>query len=176
MQFRRAAAIVGGVGLLGAWFASATGLIPVEPEPAPIQTRPAATSGGATLDEEVRAQAARLKDRLRRAPTPQPASRNPFRFETRRTSVDRVMSPRPAVVEAPPAPVVTALPIKLEGVAEREVDGAKKRIAILSILTEVFLVAEGETFNGRHRVRTIGPDVVELEEIATGAITRLAIR
>ena len=79
-------------------------------------------------------------------------------------------------MEAPPAPVVTALPIKLEGLAERDVDGAKKRIAILSIFTEVFLVGEGETFNSRHRVKTIGTDVVEVEEIATGMITRLAIR
>jgi hypothetical protein len=176
MQIRRSAAIVGGVALLGAWFASATGLIPGEPAPAPIQPRASATSGGATLDEEVRAQAARLKDRLRRAPTPQPASRNPFRFESRRPALSRVTTPRPAAVETPPPPVVTALPVKLEGLAERDVDGVKKRIAILSIFSEVFLVAEGETFNTRHRVKTIGTDVVELEEIATGAITRLAIR
>jgi hypothetical protein len=176
MQVRRSAAIVGGVALLGAWFASATGLIPGEPDPAPLQMHPSATSGGATLDQEVRAQAARLKDRLQRAPTPQPAGRNPFRFEVRRPPIDRVSPPRPAVVEAPPPPVVTALPIKLEGLAEREIGGARKRIAILSIFTEVFLVAEGETLNGRHRVKAIGTDVVELEEIATGAITRLAIR
>jgi hypothetical protein len=177
MQVRRSAAIVGGVAVLGAWFASATGLIPVDSDPAPLQPRPSATSGGATLDEEVRAQAARLTDRLRRAPSPQPTSRNPFRFESRRPApVERGVRTRPAAVEAPPAPVVTPLPIKLEGLAEREVDGVKKRIAILSIFTDVFLVAEGETFNTRHRVKTIGTDVVELEEIATGIITRLAIR
>jgi hypothetical protein len=176
MQVRRSAAIVGGVALLGAWFASATGLIPGETDPAPLQVRPSATSGGATLDQEVRAQAARLSERLRRAPSPQPASRNPFRFEARRPVLDRVSPPRPAAVETPPPPVVTALPIKLEGLAERDVDGVKKRIAILSIFTEVFLVPEGETFNGRHRVKAITTDVVELEEIATGVVTRLAIR
>jgi hypothetical protein len=176
MQVRRSAAIVGGVAVLGAWFASATGLIPVDSDPAPVQARPAATSGGATLDQEVRAQAARLTDRLRRAPSPQPTSRNPFRFESRRPAVERSLSSRPAAIETPAAPVVTQLPIRLEGLAEREIDGVKKRIAILSIFTEVFLVPEGETFNSRHRVKTIGTDVVELEEIATGTITRLAIR
>jgi hypothetical protein len=176
MQVRRSAAIVGGVALLGAWLASATGLIPGDPEPAPPQPRASATSGGASLDQEVRAQAARLRDRLHRAPNPQPAGRNPFRFESRRPSVDRAVPSRPAVVEAPSAPVVMPLPVKLEGLAEREVDGTKKRFAILSIYTEIFLVAEGETFNGRHRVKAIGADVVELEEIATGAISRLTIR
>ncbi|MGH9312881.1 MAG: hypothetical protein ACRD1S_06745 [Vicinamibacterales bacterium] len=176
MQVRRSAAIVGGVALVGAWLASAAGLIYSEPEPAPAQARASATSGAASLDEDVRAQAARLRDRLNRAPNPQPAGRNPFRFESRRPIVDRDARPRPAIVDVPPAPLATPLPIKLEGLAERGGDGAKKRIAILSIYTEIFLVAEGELLNGRFRVKSIGTDVVELEEVATGTLTRLAIR
>jgi hypothetical protein len=176
MQLRRSAAIVGGVALVGAWIASAAGLIYSEPEPLSVQPHASATSGAASLEEDVRAQAARLRDRLGRAPNPQPGGRNPFRFEARRPVPERVVRPRAAVAEAPPAAVVTPLPIKLEGLAERDVDGTKKRIAILSIYTEIFLAAEGEIFNSRYRVKTVGTDVVEIEETVTGTLTRLAIR
>jgi hypothetical protein len=176
MQVRRSAAIVGGVALVGAWIASAAGLIYDAPEPLSIQPRASATSGAASLEEDVRAQAARLRDRLSRAPNPQPSGRNPFRFEARRPVAERSVRPKSAVVETPPAAVVAPLPMRLEGLAERDVDGTKKRIAILSIYTQVFLVGEGEIFNDRYRVTAIGTDVVEIEETVTGTLTKLAIR
>jgi hypothetical protein len=37
-------------------------------------------------------------------------------------------------------------------------------------------VGEGEIFNDRYRIKAIGTDVVEIEEAATGTLTKLAIR
>lgn len=177
MRIRRSAAIVGALALVGAWFASAAGLIDGDDPPVQVRPRAAATSGGATLLDDVKAQSARLRSRLSRAPSPQPSGRNPFRFQPRRATVERSAAPRPRVAETPPPAAVPApLPLKLEGLAERETNGAVTRIAILSIYTTVFFAAEGETVQGMFRVKAIGEDVVEVEELATGRLTQLAIR
>lgn len=180
MRARRAAAIVGGAALIGAWLSSAAGiLLDGRREPAQTATGPAATSGAETLAADVQAQAARLRDRLSHAPMPQPAGRNPFRFGARRIAVRPAV--RAAVVDVPSAPLAaTAIPLppplKLEGLAEREIGGVKTRTAVLSRLGEIFFAAEGETVASRYRILAIGTDVVELQDVATGAVTRLAIR
>jgi hypothetical protein len=178
MRARRAAAIVGGVALIAAWLSSAAGiLLDGGREPSQPPARPAATSGAETLAADVQAQAARLRDRLSHAPVPQPAGRNPFRFGMRRVVERRVA--RAAVVESEPLPapaVAAPPPLKLEGLAEREIGGAKMRTAVLSGLGEIFFVVEGDTVASRYRVLAIGIDVVELQDVASGVVTRLAIR
>lgn len=174
MQLRRSAAIVGGVALIGAWLASAAGLIRgVQDPPRPVVVVP--TSGAESLAEDVQAQSARLRERLNRAPSPQPDGRNPFRFEPRPV-VERRVAPAPPVPSVPPVTISTPPPLKLEGLAERDLGGRKTRIAIVSHLNEIFFAAEGETVAGGYRLKAIGADAVELEEIATGTLVRLAIR
>lgn len=182
MRARRAAAIVGGAALIGAWLSSAAGILldggRESSQPAGRHPSVAATSGAETLAADVQAQASRLRDRLSRAPVPQPAGRNPFRFGARRiadrrlvraASFDRVPTLPPPVAAAPP-------PLTLEGLAEREVGGAKKRTAVLSGLGEIFFAVEGDTIATRYRVLGIGADVVELQDISTGLVTRLPLR
>jgi hypothetical protein len=180
MRARRAAAIVGGVALVGAWLSSAAGiLLDGGREPSQPAVGPAATSGAETLAADVQAQAARLRDRLSRAPVPQPAGRNPFRFGARR-GVERPLVRAVAIDHAPAAaapPVVAAPPpLKLEGLAEREIAGAKKRTAVLSSLGGIVFALEGDIVEGRYRVVAIGTDVVELEDLSTGGVTRLTLR
>jgi hypothetical protein len=174
MQVRRSAAIVGGVGLLGAWLASAAGLILSQPVPEqPIVAVP--TSGAESLAEEVQAQSVRLRERLTHAPSPQPGGRNPFRFAPPRpVAVERRVAPV-KVVETP-APVAAPPLLKLEGLAERDKNGVRTRIAVLSNLSEIVFAVEGDTIAGRYLVKMISADVVEIEEIGTGTITRLVVR
>jgi hypothetical protein len=173
----RAAAVVGGVTFVAAWLASATGLLGVRESPPPT-ARVSATSGAGTLAADVQAQAARLRERLSRAPVPQPRGRNPFRFESRRP----IFNERPIVAAvvaepAPPGPVVTTPPaLRLEGLAERDSAGGRKRIAILSGFGQVFFVAPGDTVLERYRVVAIGADAIELQDLSGGTPVRLALR
>jgi hypothetical protein len=177
MSAGRAAATVGGMALMAAWLASAAGVIRGPRESVTSWADTTATTGAETLAADVQAQAARLRERLSHAPVPHPAARNPFRFQPRAVS-QRPVARAAAIIEPPPSPVAPPPPppLKLEGLAEREISGARKRIAILSRFGEIYLVPEGDTVEGRYRVVAIGADAVELEDVSTGATTRLAIR
>jgi hypothetical protein len=179
MTTRRAVAYGGLFCLLAAWLASAASTTfetqeqPVAPAAALPDPSPQ------TLAAEVQAQAAKLRQRLASAPIPQSPHRNPFLFESRPQAASRPLAPPlPSVQEIAPAPAAAPEPaLFLVGVAEDQ--GAKGivRTAILSDDAEaVFMVTVGETFLGRYRVEAIGPDVVELKDIGSEAIRRLALR
>jgi hypothetical protein len=174
MQLRRSAAIVVGGGLTGAWLASAAGLISVDTTPQP-RVVAVPTSGAETLADDVEAQSARLKERLSRAPSPKPTGRNPFRFESVRPEARRT-APALRVAELPPPALPAPPPFRLEGIAERDVDGVRTRVAVLSSFGELFFVTEGGAVAGNYRAKSVGVDTVELEELATGTVIRLAIR
>jgi hypothetical protein len=116
-----------------------------------------------------------LKERLSRAPSPKPAGRNPFRFESVRPETGRRAAPAIRLTELPP-PALPAPPFRLEGIAERDVDGVKTRVAVLSSLGELFFVSEGGAVAGNYRAKSVGVDAIELEELSTGTVIRLAIR
>jgi hypothetical protein len=175
MQLRRSAAIVVGGGLTGAWLASAAGLISVDTTPQP-RVVAVPTSGAETLADEVEAQSVRLKERLSRAPSPKPTGRNPFRFESVRPETARRTTPAIRLTELPPPALPAPPPFRLEGIAERDVDGVKTRVAVLSSFGELFFVTEGGAVAGNYRATSVGVDAVELEELATGTVIRLAIR
>jgi hypothetical protein len=40
----------------------------------------------------------------------------------------------------------------------------------------LFMLIEGETLGGRYRVKTVGPDLVELTDLVTAGTRRLTLR
>ena len=63
------------------------------------------------------------------------------------------------------------------GVAENETANGLARTAIISALSgELFLVKEGETLAARYRVGSVSADAVELNDLLTGTVRRLALR
>jgi hypothetical protein len=176
MTAKRAAAYSGGVLLLLAWLASAAGL--GRQRATPEQTpEPVETSGTTLLAADVQAQTERLKSRLASAPVPQNPVRNPFTFAAKEVSPRRVKS---AAIEPDPVPVVLepAEPaIDLVGIAEDKTPKGPVRTAIISALSgELFLVKEGDSIAGRYRVKTVGPESVELADQLLGSVRRLTLR
>jgi hypothetical protein len=175
MTARQAAAYSGGGLLLLAWLASAAGFVrqrtAVEEPPKPVET-----SGTTTLAADVQAQTLRLKSRLASAPTPQKPVRNPFTFAPREAAPRR---DRRAASELP-LPAVAELPepaIDLVGVAESQTPKGLIRTAIISTLAgELFLVKEGELVAARYRVKAVAADAVELSDLMSGGVRRLALR
>ena len=177
MSAKRAAGILGGALLLAAWLSSAAGLMRQTPEAAlPAEReRPDDT---VTLAEEVQAQTLRLKNRLASAPTPHEPFRNPFAFSSR-TAPERKEAAAPAAEEGPAPELGPPLEpaIELIGIAEKETAKGPARTAIISALSgELFLVTEGETLAARYRVGPVSADAVELNDLLTGTVRRLALR
>jgi hypothetical protein len=172
----RAAAYIGAVSLLAAWFASAAGVIRSPRAPrAPARTT--GTSGDAVAFD-VQAQAERLQRRLDAAPRPQKPVRNPFTFHAR----PRVQAEAPPPVAAGPAPVLepAADPepeLTLIGVAEDKTPTGLVRTAMIAGAGEQLTLAKvGQDVAGRYTVKAIGADAVELADTATGRIRRLALK
>ena len=173
----RAAAYIGGAVLLAAWLSSAaTSVQNPEPVTAP---RAEPTSGTDSLASDVQEQAARLRTRLAAAPIPQQPARNPFTFAARevprlRQSVRAAAVPAPGVVAAP----VAAEPeLSLIGVAEQQAaQGLVRTAMIVGAGDELFLVTEGQEVAARYRVSAVGADAVELRDLSSGAVRRLALR
>lgn len=178
MTPRRAAAWIGGALLMAAWLASAAGSV-WQTSDMPESPRPVETSGTESLAADVQAQAARLKERLATAPAPQQPSRNPFAFAPRATprpSREAAAIERP-VLEPVPEPVLSEPPLALIGIAEDRVAEGVARTAIISAEPdELFMVRAGEILGGRYRVAAVGSDSVELTDLVTGALRRLALR
>jgi hypothetical protein len=177
MTANRAAAYCGGGLLLlaGLSYAGARGSqVPPAHEPA----RPVETAGTASIAADVQAQTARLKARLAEAPAPQEPARNPFAFASRDAVAPRGRRAMKPVEAEPQAPLVPAEPaIDLVGVAESQTPTGVVRTAIISALSgDLFLVKEGETIAARYRVKSVGSDAVELTDLTTGAVRRLALR
>jgi hypothetical protein len=177
MTASRAAAYCGGGLLLLAGLSYAGGPSR-QPAPVPESVRPVETSGTASLAADVQAQTSRLKERLAVAPTPQEPSRNPFAFAPRDVQPRRVRGAAPAVESAPAATLHPADPaIELVGVAESQTPSGVVRTAVISSLSgELFLVKEGELIATRYRVKSVGASVVELSDLLSGAVRRLALR
>jgi hypothetical protein len=145
---------------------------------APAPRRPVETDGTIALADEVHAQTDRLRSRLAVAPAPQEPFRNPFAFAARalperRDSTARVDGETPAPSLGPPIEPA----IELIGVAESASPTGVVRTAIISALDgELFLVKEGETIAARYRVGPVAAGAVELNDLLTGAVRRLALR
>jgi hypothetical protein len=167
--------LVGG-SVLAAWLASAAGVDQSAAPPA--VSVPVSTSGTETLAEEVQAQAVRLRERLAAAPAPHQPSRNPFAFAP--TEVPRVRPVRPAPTTSPaepPAAPIAEPSLALIGVAEDQSEKGTLRTAIISADSgELLMVRVGEFIGARYRVQAIGADAVELSDLVTGAVRRLALR
>lgn len=176
MTVRRAVVYGGTCCLLAAWLASAAS---TTRRPPVTYQEPSATGTAATetLASEVEAHAARLRERLATAPRPQLPHRNPFVFESR-PSVPQ----RPVALRADPASVPEPLPppeptLSLIGITEDQGPKGLVRTAIITGDADaVFVLAVGETVLDRYTVEAIGADAVELKEIATNAVRRLALR
>jgi hypothetical protein len=169
----RAAAYLGTGVLLLAWLSAAAG-VGEHPQESPQAPQPIQTAGTETLANDVQAQAARLRDRLSAAPAPQSPVRNPFAF------APRPEPPRPRAttrVDATPvAPLFPDPPLSLVGVAEDTTPGGKVRTAIITADGgELFMVSVGQQIGARYIVRTIGDDAVELTDLMTGAVRRIAL-
>jgi hypothetical protein len=178
MTTRRAVTYGGLFCLLAAWLASAASTTFQNQNPP--EDVPSSSPSPDALVSDVQAHAARMRQRLASAPVPQTPRRNPFLFDAReepapRHSARRI-EPPPAFVPPPPAPPPEPA-LVLAGVAEDQGPMGPVRTAILSDDTEaVFIVTVGQTVLGRYQVEAIGADVVELKDVSTGAIRRLALR
>jgi hypothetical protein len=175
MNATRGAAILTGSGLLAVWLAAAATRDPQTPSMS-VERAPAPAGEQAAL-LDVRAQAARLRDYLEQAPSPDRSGRNPFSFG-RRAPRSR---PTADVVDVdPPAPPVELRPsrpeLSLVGIAEdRGPDGPVRR-AIIAGMGQLFIVAAGGRLTPRFLVVTIGADAVEIADEEDGATFRLALR
>jgi hypothetical protein len=167
--------MLGGALLLAAWLSSAAGLMRQTPDVPAASPRERADES-VSLAAEVQAQTLRLKSRLASAPSPHEPFRNPFAFASRPAGGRK--APAPKAEEAAPElgpPLEPA--IELIGVAEKESATGVVRTAIVSALSgELFLVKEGETLAARYRVGGVSADAVELHDLLTGAVRRLALR
>ena len=177
MTIRRGAAYGGLFCLLAAWLASAASTTFESQGGADAAV--ASPSSPDRLDLDFHAQAAKLRERLAAAPVPQAPHRNPFFFEAREPR--RAPAPdvrEPAPVDLPAAPVAPAEPaLFLVGVAEDQGPQGATRTAILSDDGQgTFMAAVGEMVGSRYQVQAIGADAVELKDLTTGGIRRLALR
>ena len=178
MSPARAAAYIGGALLLLAWLASAAG---VARQPRHVRVPPRSGDAAAlqTIASDVQSQASRLRQRLATAPAPKDSVRNPFAFGTREGRVAR----RAALPVVPPSSRIDAerVPVgpslSLLGIAEQNTPAGLIRIAMISAGgDDLIMVAEGQTVAVRYRVVAIGADAVELKDVATGAMRRLALQ
>lgn len=176
MTIRRAVVYGGCCCLLAAWLASAASTFR---RPPVAYQEPAATGTSATetLAAEVQAHAARLRERLALAPRPQLPHRNPFVFDVKPVAPPKPMATRadaaiPAEPLPPPEPTLTLI-----GITE---DQGPKGLVRTAVLTDdadaVFVLTVGEMILDRYKVEAIGADAVELKDVGTNAIRRLALR
>lgn len=177
MTFTRAAAIVSGGALLVAWFAVA-GSAPEQVAPIGDRTPSAATSGPGSLAAEVEQQAVRLRARLADAPVPHEQPRNPFSFgQARARAVATPVLAEPATMTTEPPAMSSAPALVLMGIAEEpSFEGTHRTAVIGGAGDEIFIVMEGQVVADRYKVKTIGVDAIELEDVQTGGLRRLALR
>ena|SRR5207247_4274730 len=105
--------------------------------------------------------------------------RNPFAFAPReiRTAPPQTTRP-PAIAPAAPAAVVAPVPaLTLIGIAEEPSPEGLHRTAMIAGADDtLYMVMEGQAVAERYRVTAIGADAVQLEDLLTGAVRRLALR
>src|SRR5436189_178088 len=64
----------------------------------------------------------------------------------------------------------------LMGVAEETTPAGPRRTAVIGEGETIYMVGEGEAVGDRYRVKKIGADAVELEDVVSKAYRRLALR
>ena len=175
MTPKRAAAYIGGFALLAAWLASAASTS-LRRDPAPPPDAGPAVPLTEAIAADIHAQAKRLRQRLATAPLPQEPARNPFAFRVRdlppAPMVARPVQAFAAVPVAPPEPFLSLI-----GVAEDQgANGPVRTAMIADDRDELFMVTVGESLMGRYRVDAIGADAIELADLSTGTVRRLALR
>jgi hypothetical protein len=166
---------LGGV-LLVAWVAAAN--LPQDrardaaPPPSPRRVEPDA------LAIDVRSQAERLRTLMAQAPVPQANPRNLFSFASAAPPPGSTMVHAATVDDTLAAPLPPPLPaLILMGVAEdTDADGVHRTAIIGGDGDAIYMVTEGQPVGERYRVRKIGADAVELEDVVTNAYRRLALR
>jgi|SRR5688572_19821788 hypothetical protein len=175
MTTRRAVTYGGLFCLLVAWLASAASTVQ---QPASIEPeRRLAGPSPDALIEDVQAQSARLRERLAVAPVPQAPHRNPFAFEARpqprppaARRIEPVVMPEP--LPGPPEPALS-----LMGIAEDQGAKGLTRTAIIGDGADgMLMVTVGQTILNRYRVEAIGTEAVELRDLTTDTVRRLALR
>jgi hypothetical protein len=144
---------------------------------APRAPRPAAADA---LAIEVSSQAARLRDLMAQAPAPDHNPRNPFSFAAARAPRAEPMATAAAIgsagdaAPAPPPPLPVLL---LMGVAEETTASGPRRTAVIGGDGDtIYMVLEGDAVGDRYRVKKIGADAVELEDVVSKGYRRLALR
>ena len=167
---------VGGV-LLVACLAAAN--MPQEREAPP--ERSARVPRSASPDEmavEVSSQATRLHSLMAQAPTPGSSVRNPFSFAAARAPRSDAPLVHAATIDEPPAILPSPLPaLTLMGVAEETTPAGPRRTAVVGGDGDtIYMVGEGDAVGERYRVKKIGADAIELEDVVTKAYRRLALR
>jgi hypothetical protein len=127
---------------------------------------------------DVRSQASRLQTRMAQAPVPDPNPRNPFSFGAPPRAWHAPATVHAAVADEPPAPLPPPLPaLMLMGVAEDTTPSGLRRTAIIGGDGDtIYMVGEGDAVGDRYRVKKIGADAVELEDVVTKAYRRIALR
>jgi len=82
------------------------------------------------------------------------------------------------IPEPPPAPVAPPpLPLILMGIAEQPSASGAQRTAILGGSgDEIYMVTVGQTIAARYTVTAVGVDAIELKDLSTGGLRRLALR
>ena len=164
--------------LLVAYLAVANSAPTQDRDVVPARSARRSTPSAEAVARDVQAEAARLRERLQRAPIPDSNPRNPFAFGTARSTrpspgvVHATVADAPEAVSAPPIP-----PLALIGMAEDSTAKGLRRTAVLSGAADaVYFVSEGDTLMDRYRVTKIGADAVELEDLMTHGLRRLAMR
>jgi Tfp pilus assembly protein PilP len=168
MKPTRAAAYLGGGTLLAAWLASAAGVRAPTIPPVPDRTTEAQQLDA--LTSGVQSQAARLRQRLSTAPSPQPTVRNPFEFALQPRAVvneAKALDVAPPVVETPHEPNLVLI-----GLAE---DGPT-RTAMIESGDDLVMASEGQTVAVRYRVAKVSADAIELVDLVTGTTRRLFLK
>ena len=172
MSLKRIVLLGLGSAAIAVWIASAASSVPrPSAAPARVASRAVETSGA-----ELASEVARLHDRLRPTVAPTQA-RNLFRYATRGSLSSAPTSVVP-VKAAAPEPVPAALPpsFKLVGIAEEGPADAVARTAIISGVGDLFMVTVGDAVTLRYRVSTVGPDAVELLDLADQTTLRLTLK
>jgi len=174
----RTAAVYGvGGTLLVACLAAAN--MPQERDTPPArEPRAASPRPPDVLAIEVQSQAGRLQTLMAQAPSPDPNPRNPFSFGAAPHAPRLESTVRAAVAEQPAAPLPPPLPaLILMGVAEDNTPTGPRRTAVIGGDGDtIYMVGEGDAVGDRYRVRKIGADAVELEDVVSKAYRRLALQ
>ena len=175
MTAKRAAVYCGGGLLILAGFSFA-GALGRQTPPVTDPSHAVETSGTVNLGTQVQEQTARLKSRLAEAPRATEPVRNPFMFAPRESGRRTARAAETAVPE-PVAPAPAEPAIELVGLAENRTKDGIVRTAIVSSLSgDLYLVKEGDSIVDRYKVKAVGADTVELTDLVTGGIRRLALR